>query len=69
MGLLKMKIHQLETSEEGRFGIGQDSSGGLAWDQGIKALFHKTWKVGMLLFVLPILGPPLREVEKPQYSP
>lgn len=45
MGLLKMKIHQLETSEEGRFGIGQDSwGGGLAWDQGIKALFHKTWK-------------------------
>lgn len=27
MGLLKSKIHQLETSEEGRFGIGQDSWG------------------------------------------
>lgn len=29
MGLLKTKIHQLETSEEGRFGIGQDS-----WREG-----------------------------------
>lgn len=75
MGLLKMKIHQLETSEEGRFGIDQDSWGAL---DGIKASKLSSTRhgrtggpvdVGMLLFELPILVSPLREVGKSQHSP
>lgn len=41
MHIYKDTLHTPHT-EEGRFGIGQDSweKEGLGWDQGIKTLFH-----------------------------